>query len=168
MHFFNLVLAFGLGSLVHVAPTEDDLFILRIEKVGEYDLTYYSSSTTPVAAPAAVPRACGTNNVLCAADNGATPAVCKDLITILSTNPTLVLNLTPAAICLSQTNGQTNNYWNANVGAMQQGTLFATANKVYNICLAPSALRQSGVALNAILNGVCVTHCLSNRPTGCL
>ncbi|KAJ6592650.1 hypothetical protein B0H19DRAFT_921467 [Mycena capillaripes] len=171
MQLFNLAFATSVAltiCIVDAAPADNQLAIYHVEKEGEQDLTYYSFPSSSVAARSAVPRACGTDDVICAADNGATPAICNELILILNRTPTALLNGTPAAIGLGQASNQCCISWNANAGAMQQGALVHTATKVYNTCLAPSTLRQSGVALNIILNGFCVTQCLSNRPDGCL
>ncbi|KAJ6615984.1 hypothetical protein B0H10DRAFT_1652847, partial [Mycena sp. CBHHK59/15] len=120
-----------------------------------------------LAARAPAPRACGTDDVTCASSHAASSALCSQLLNILNTNPGTIIDNSPRAICLGQGSNQCCVSWSKAVGAMLQGGLFSAANKVFNICLAGSAVSQSGLARNVILNGGCVTQCLSNRPTGC-
>ncbi|KAJ6523284.1 hypothetical protein DFH09DRAFT_937991, partial [Mycena vulgaris] len=126
--------------------------------------TYHA--TPSVRAPA--PRACsGTANVTCSSGHGASPAICSQLFATINANSGNILGGSPRAVCLGQSSNQCCISWSKDVGPMLQGSLSPAAIKVYNVCLAGSTLLESGEAKNVILNGGCVTQCLSNRPTGC-
>ncbi|KAJ7268160.1 hypothetical protein B0H12DRAFT_1045506 [Mycena haematopus] len=137
------------------------------------NLTYWTEVEGIVAlrapAPAPAPRSCSaTDDVTCSGSYAASAAVCSELLYIIATNPNGVIGASPRAVCLGS-GGATEccTSWSENVGAMLQGELSAAADKIYNVCFAPSNTNESGLARNVALNGGCLTQCLSNRPGGC-
>ncbi|KAJ7302167.1 hypothetical protein DFH08DRAFT_93687 [Mycena albidolilacea] len=71
----------------------------------------------------------------------------------------------PRAVCPGQGGNQCYVSWNTAVGSMPEAFLFNAANKIFGTCFSPTF--GSGFARNVVLNGGCVTECLSNRPNGC-
>ncbi|KAJ7610031.1 hypothetical protein DFH06DRAFT_1148268 [Mycena polygramma] len=165
-----LQLAIAAG-IVHAipAPAPDDggsgLVISHIVPVGQYNMTYWveSPGTAAVASGALSARACGTNDVTCSDDHVATTAICTDLIASL--NDDTSVKDSPRAICLKQGSDQCCVSWSSGVGAMVERNLFAPADAIKKQCWSPTF--GSGLARNVLLNGACVTVCLSNRPNGC-
>ncbi|KAJ7448912.1 hypothetical protein FB451DRAFT_1053500 [Mycena latifolia] len=174
MQFSNLSIAAVLAlaaSIAHGAPTDETLDVSRVVAVGEYTLTVYKSApaTASVAARApAAPRSCtGAATVACSTSHAASPAICAQLISAVTTNSNDILGDSPRAVCLGQSSNQCCISWSQDIGPMLEGALLPAAQKVYNTCFANSPLLESGLARQVILNGGCVTQCLSNRPTGC-
>ncbi|KAJ7694408.1 hypothetical protein B0H17DRAFT_980823 [Mycena rosella] len=173
MHFSNLpivaVLALAAG-LVTSAPTADNLLtISHVVAVGEYNLTYWTDApVTPIAARAPAPRACtGATDVTCSGSHAASPTLCTQLIATVNANSGNIIGDAPRAVCLGQSSNQCCISWSDAVGPMLQGALAPAATKVFDVCFADSALLESGLDRDVILNGGCVTQCLSNRPGGC-
>ncbi|KAJ7145661.1 hypothetical protein C8R44DRAFT_596575, partial [Mycena epipterygia] len=124
------------------------------------------------AARALSPRACtGTDDVTCSSSHAATASLCAELLNTIHANPNTIIDDSPRAVCLGQSSNQSSNQccvsWSKAVGPLLQSALFTAANKVFSTCLEESLTNESGLARNVILNGVCLTECLSNRPTGC-
>jgi hypothetical protein len=166
---FAAVLALTAG-LVHGSPAarDESLVISHVIPVGEYNLTYWTDAPGAVArAPVGLPRVCGTDNVICSTGAAASASICSQLITTLTNNAGTVIGDSPRAVCLGQSGNECCVSWSNAVGPMIEGNLISAATLVYNSCLAVTELNMSGLARNVILNGGCVTQCLSNRPGGC-
>ncbi|KAJ7785026.1 hypothetical protein DFH07DRAFT_907688 [Mycena maculata] len=163
---FIAVLALAIG-LVHATPAVnsiDQLVIASTTAVGEYNLTIWIDAPgASTAAPAAVDaRACGSNNVVCDTNNKADASLCSALIGQLDSSTTIANS--PRSICLGQSGNECCVSWSKAVGNMPESDLVNAARDVYNGCFSGAI---SGEAKNVDLNGVCVTQCLSNRPTEC-
>lgn len=174
MKIFNLSVAAVLQlaiatGIVHAAPAPDNgvsgLVISHIVPVGEYNMTYWvdAPGTGTVAARALSARACGTNDVTCSGSNLASTNICSQLVNSLNTG--ISIGNSPRSICLGQSNNQCCVSWSGAVGTMPESNLVNAANKIFGTCWSPT--NGSGLARNVILNNICVTECLSNRPDGC-
>ncbi|KAJ6523039.1 hypothetical protein B0H19DRAFT_1277121 [Mycena capillaripes] len=140
-------------GIVHGAPAPDNggsgLVISHIVPVGEYNMTYWvdAPAAGTVASRALSARACGT----------------KDLVNSLNTGASI--GNSPHSICLGQSNNQCCVSWSGPAGTMTESNLVNAANKIFGTYWSPT--NGSGLARNVILNNICVTECLSNRPDGC-
>ncbi|KAJ7700469.1 hypothetical protein B0H17DRAFT_1047299, partial [Mycena rosella] len=171
MKFFNLSIAAVLPlaiatGIVHAAPAPDNgvtgLVISHIVPVGEYNMTYWvdAPGTGTVAARTLSARACGTNDVTCSGSHLASTNVCTQLINSLNTG--ISIGNSPRSICLGQSNNQCCVSWSGGVGTMPESDLVNAAKNIFGTCF--SATNGSGLARNVLLNNICVTQCLSNRP----
>lgn len=174
MKIFNLSVAAVLQlaiatGIVHAAPAPDNgvsgLVISHVVPVGEYNMTYWvdAPGNGTVAARALSARACGTNDVTCSGSNLASTNICSQLVNSLNTG--ISIGNSPRSICLGQSNNQCCVSWSGAVGTMPESNLVNAANKIFATCWSPT--NGSGLARNVILNNICVTECLSNRPDGC-
>ncbi|KAJ6482350.1 hypothetical protein DFH09DRAFT_950213 [Mycena vulgaris] len=174
MQFFSLSIATILqltlaAGLVHAAPTTDDgvhgLVISHVVPVGEYNLTYWvdAPGTGSVTARSLSARACGTNDVTCSGSHLASTPICRQLLSTLNSSNNI--GNSPRSICIGQSNNQCCVSWSGAVGTMKESNLVNAANNIFDRCW--SATSGSGLARNVILNNICVTECLSNRPDGC-
>ncbi|KAJ7065701.1 hypothetical protein C8F01DRAFT_1351701 [Mycena amicta] len=180
MKFFSLsvavVLQLAIGTeIVHAAapapaPTPDSgvsvngLVISHIVPVGEYNMTYWIAAPGTVAAARELSaKACGTNDVACSTIAIASTPICSQLVNSLNTGTSIANS--PRSICLGQSNNQCCVSWSQAVGTMPESDLFNAARDTFGQCW--NADFGSGLARNVLLNGVCVTQCLSNRPNGC-
>lgn len=174
MKIFNLSVAAVLQlaiatGIVHAAPAPDNgvsgLVISHVVPVGEYNMTYWvdAPGNGTVAARALSARACGTNDVTCSGSHLASTDICSQLVNSLNTG--ISIGNSPRSICLGQSNNQCCVSWSGAVGTMPESNLVNAANKIFATCWSPT--NGSGLARNVILNNICVTECLSNRPDGC-
>ncbi|KAJ6522996.1 hypothetical protein B0H19DRAFT_973047, partial [Mycena capillaripes] len=108
-------------------------------------------------------RACGTNDVTCSGSHLASTDICRQLVNSLNTGTSI--GNSPRSICLGQSNNQCCVSWSRPAGTMTESNLVNAANKIFGTCWSPT--NGSGLARNVILNNICVTECLSNRPDGC-
>ncbi|KAJ7171826.1 hypothetical protein C8R43DRAFT_26565 [Mycena crocata] len=179
MHLYSsiaTILALGLTTRLGVcaAPTDGTypLVISRVVPAGAYNLTYWNdgpadSAANAFVAPLLDPSACGTNDVACSNIDAATNSVCSQLINVLAADAGNLLAADPRAICLGQLGNQCCVSWSGSVGTIPQGALFPVASKIFDTCF-NAATGISGLARNVVLNGGCVTECLSNFPNGCV
>ncbi|KAJ7065702.1 hypothetical protein C8F01DRAFT_1351704 [Mycena amicta] len=179
MKIFSLslavVLQLAIGTeIVHAAaaapaPTPDSgvsvngLVISHIVPVGEYNMTYWIDAPGTVAARELSAKACGTNDVTCSTSHVASSNICSQLVSGLDTS--VAIGNSPRSICLGQSNNQCCVSWSQAVGTMPESDLFNAARDTFNQCW--NTAFGSGLARNVLLNGFCVTQCLSNRPNGC-
>lgn len=125
-------------------------------------ITTYESTTPAVLDK----RQCGANDVRCDGSNVPSSASCLALINYLRSNSGSRFGSQIRSFCYTSGNaGQCYASWNRNVpsGALY-GNLQPAATAVRNQYVNQG---RSGYALNVNLRGVCLTQCLSNRPTGC-
>jgi hypothetical protein len=110
-------------------------------------------------------RQCGSNDVTCSGSHVPNTDSCNQLIDSLLSNGGVVLGDSPRSVCLTQNGAQCCTSWSAVVHGLQEFSLASAATKILNNCVGPN--RQSGLARNVNLQGVCLTQCLSDRATGC-
>ncbi|KAJ6523066.1 hypothetical protein B0H19DRAFT_1269185 [Mycena capillaripes] len=174
MKLFNLplvaVLQLAIATrTVYGAPAPDNgvsgLIISHIVPVGEYNMTYWvdAQTTGTVASRVLSASACGSNDVTCSGSHLANTDICRQLVNSLNTGTSI--GNSPRSICLGQSNNQCCVSWSGAVGTMPESNLVNAANRIFGTCWSPT--NGSGLARSVILNNICVTECLSNRPDGC-
>ncbi|KAJ7713187.1 hypothetical protein B0H14DRAFT_2413950, partial [Mycena olivaceomarginata] len=101
---------------------------------------------------------CGSNDVSCSGSNVDNTEFSRQLVDNLNSGGVMLAD-SPRAVCLGQGGNQCCVSWNTAVGSMPEAFLFNVANKIFRKCFSPTF--GSGFACNVVLNGGCVTVCLT-------
>lgn len=127
-------------------------------------MTYRVDAPGTEVARSLLPSQCGSNDVSCSGSNVANTEFCRQLVNNLNSGGVMLAD-SPCAVCRGQGGNQCCVSWNTAVGSIPEAFLFNAANKIVGTCFSPTF--GSGFARNVVLNGGCVTGCLSNRLNGC-
>ncbi|KAH0562423.1 hypothetical protein GP486_002883 [Trichoglossum hirsutum] len=142
----------------------ETLVVTKVEPYGNGTLVYWSSSDPATPAPESgdlTPRACGTNDITCSGDHQANFFDCYDLTIALGNDGNSILPESPRSVCYKSC---CTSWSQARVGIRKAYLVFAN-NRIISECGHSNTM--SGLARNVNLNQVCMTQCMSNRPTGC-
>ncbi|KAJ9658779.1 hypothetical protein H2198_003527 [Neophaeococcomyces mojaviensis] len=108
------------------------------------------------------------SSITCDTAHAASDKLCDELVTELSGDPTIPIDIKPRQVCYLGDNGDDDKYccvsWSRAVPGLTKGDLADTALSLRRRCTTNGI---SGRATNTDLRGVCATVCISNRGTGC-
>ena len=159
------------SSLSVLENVPEGLAIAYTEQAGNYTIAYFVKDPTYIESyVAAVEQraatACGQNLVQCGTNNKASSDACGAVLTQISRIASTRAPLSPRQVCaINRDSRQCCISWSKEVANLQYGFLLPAAAKTFDEC--DKGTGVSGLARDVILNGVCMTQCLSDRGTGC-
>jgi len=145
--------------------TPDGLKVVKVENHANGTLTWYADAgPVPRDEVSSRDAGCGTNTIKCSGSHAYDGDLCKQLFNSLQAN--LYMSSEPRAVCLGQGNDQCCISWSKTAKySMRQKDILPSAQRVFSEC--GSSYYLSGQEWNVLLDGTCVSQCLSNRPSGC-
>ncbi|KAJ7825328.1 hypothetical protein B0H13DRAFT_2442657 [Mycena leptocephala] len=167
--FINLsiaaVLALAAGLVAAAPATHDTHFVSLTTPSGERvqpDLLERAPGTVAIRAPAPAPRSCANTDVVTCSSSHAPASSLQRAPRHHQREPGAVIGASPRAVCLG-TGATECCPAVAGRGCNAAGPRLVAADKVFNVCFAPSNTNESGLAAK-LLSMEMPHQCLSNRP----
>ncbi len=157
------LLAGGQAAVIE-ARAPEGLEVVKVEQHPSGTLTWYGDASSVPRDVSARDAGCGTNTIKCAGSHAYDGALCQQLIASLNTN--IPVSSSPRAVCLGQGSDQCCISWSkVTFWGIVEKDLLPSVQRVYKEC--GSGFSNSGQEWNVLLDGTCLSQCLSNRPDGC-
>jgi len=165
--FVTAAALFAQGQAAAIASVPAGLNIIQSVTVDNATLTWYGNAgpatRSTQEARGAQDVGCGSNRIQCATSHAYDGPLCLKLFSTLTN---VDMPVEPRSVCLGQGTDQCCISWSkTTIFSMEQKDVLPSAKRVYSEC--GPYYSKSGQEWNVLLDGTCVSQCLSNRPDGC-